>query len=638
MIYGVSLAAEVMTASVASFLAPLAWSPPIISTRPASISPPNRPILAVGDMTSPGRPAKKASKALRAQNARAVRLSVASPVLHPMPPPAAATRRPKRPRSNSDSGIHMSHTCKRYKAEHETVRRRDRLVKGLQDCIQQLQSELQELANQLASSAADNTGLTARIQALSDGFEALDTRQFRLQDKHAAAQSALQLATMRADRLERDLSASQQQCKDLKARVKDLDGIKRMYEARGRRAGKTPHPSSPNLIFKLRTGPKAKGNLPVDVRLAILELVTIGVGVDHVFRALLCCATLFKISLAGSFSPAMVQKAVLEAGVAGEIQLASTMDACSSATISCNSTSHKTITYLSKHLTFMMPSAPTEPVILSLPITTMQSHSSQAQLDDIIASFKSFYTTYLQSLGKIDVFYWRAFARKLLGGETDHAPDQKLMIKLMTQWKRLVDRELRGEQLLLAQKTPAELMKLLTERTRAQTGLEPLDWEKLPESDKMRHVSDAWQSICVPHGEEAFQQLSENEKRKIDLFIWAGCCMHKALNAAKNGYAEMSRTWSTIEGCPGPARLVSKDKRDAMNKTTSDKDRMSIYTTATGGAVPHNERCGMCFHSGDDKKGEQDVYKHEFEVRALTHVHISTYATPAQAWLPPFVP
>jgi hypothetical protein len=289
-------------------------------------------------------------------------------------------------------------------------------------------------------------------------------------------------------------------------------------------------------------------------------------------------------------------------------------DACASATISTDSTSHKTISYLAKHLTLMMPDAPTEPVIFALPITTMQSHSSQAQLDNIVESFKAFYSTYMASLGRIDTNYWRAFTRKLLAGETDHAPDQKLMIKLISQWKRLVDCELRGEQVLLAQKNPAELMKLIVERMRQQSGLEPLDWEALPEVEKMRYVSKAWQSICVPHGEAAYEQLSEEEKRKVDLFIWAGCCMHKALNAAKNGFVEMGHTWPTMEDCPGPIRLVSKDKRDAMDKSSSEANHVLIYTTATGGAATHNERCGMCFNSTDDKKGEKDVYKHDFEV------------------------
>jgi hypothetical protein len=565
--------------------------------------------------------AKKQRLASKAANARAGKPAPAPPETPSPPPHAAGTPHSKRARSDPDDELPTPCSCKRYRAEHAKVQRRDEWVSSLQTQVLELESVLHETGDSRAYLAQDNTGLHARITALSAGLGDLDLRYGWLESEHTAAMEELEVTKMKASRLERELAAMIGDCDALKDRVRVLDRVRCKYEARERRAAGKFDPDQPlqQPIFKLRTGPKAKGSLPIDVRLAILELVTMGVGVDHVFRALLCCAVLFKISLAGSFTAGAVRKVVLEAGVAGEIQLASTMESCASATISCDSTSHRTITYMSKHLTFMMPGAPTKPIVLALPITTMHSHSSQAQLDDIIESLKSFFRTYLASRGHVNPQFWRAFTRKLLAGETDHAPDQKLMIKLLTQWKRLVDRELRGEQLLLAQKTPAELMKLVIERTREQTGLEPLDWEQLPEDEKMRHVSDAWRSICVPHGEDAYQELSDQEKRKVDLFIWAGCCMHKALNAAKNGYAEMSRTWSTIEGCPGPVRLVSKDKRDAMDKTSSEKDRMSIYTTATGGAVPHNECCGMCFHSGDDKKGEQDVYKHEFEVRAAVH-------------------
>jgi hypothetical protein len=262
----------------------------------------------------------------------------------------------------------------------------------------------------------------------------------------------------------------------------------------------------------------------------------------------------------------------------------------------------------------MLPDAPKDPVTLAMPITSMHDHSSQAQLDNIIDSFKSFSDMYLRSIGKIDAGFWRNFTRKLSGAQTDHANDQKLLVKLLEQWKRLVDRELRGEQVLLAQNSPLELIKMITSHLREQAHEEAIDWENLPEREEMRLVSDAWRSMCISHGKDAFKELSDEEQFQVDLFVWSGCCMHKSLNTCKAGYAAMSAAWKTIDGSPEPVKLISKDKRDAMNKGTEEQ-RVRIQSAAQGGAIPHNASCGMVFKNQNDKKGQQDVYNMEYEVR-----------------------
>jgi hypothetical protein len=278
-------------------------------------------------MDSSGKLSKRDVKALQAKNARSAKVPAPTPEASSVP--AATAWLSKRPRSEPDPGATDASLSKKLKAEREGVWRRDRLIDSLRDHLQQLELDLQETTSWRESLAKHNSGLLARIQALGRGLGELDARYASMEVEHTTTQFKLAEATMRADWLSCELAASQHTCHDLKTCVKELDCLKRMYAACGRRAAAKAGPPEPAIqpIFKLRTGAKAKGCLPSDVRLAILNLVTIGVGVDHIFRAVLCCAELFKISLAGTFSSASVRKIVLEAGVAGKIQLAASMDA-----------------------------------------------------------------------------------------------------------------------------------------------------------------------------------------------------------------------------------------------------------------------------------------------------------------------
>jgi hypothetical protein len=128
-------------------------------------------------------------------------------------------------------------------------------------------------------------------------------------------------------------------------------------------------------------------------------------------------------------------------------------------------------------------------------------------------------------IGKLSPNYWQNFIWKIVGAHTDHASGQKLLVKLFTEWKRLIDRELCGKEALLASKSPLEILQLISTHIHKQAGA-PLDWERLPEEEQVRLVSKAWHSICISFGEESYRKLSPEEQHKIDMFVWGGCCMH----------------------------------------------------------------------------------------------------------------
>jgi hypothetical protein len=291
--------------------------------------------------------------------------------------------------------------------------------------------------------------------------------------------------------------------------------------------------------------------------------------------------------------------------------------------MSSDSTTHKSINYVSKHIIFITKDEPNTRRTLALPITTIDNHSSSTQLEDWILSIKNIFEAYTRSILPTRIFNasdWRAFICKIKGGSTDHASDQMLLIELFTQWKRIVDRELRGEYYLRS-RSPQELLKIIHDHLRmtstANLNAQPLDWSQLPLDEQMRQLSQVWRDICVPFGEAAYQQLDPEDQLEVDSFVWAGCCMHKSLNAAKAGFEGMARAWERIPKSIGPVKMLNKDNADAAARATA-VEHVRLLALARGGASKLTELMGMLLKHKDDKKGQQDVYKIAFEVSMIT--------------------
>jgi hypothetical protein len=118
-------------------------------------------------------------KVLQAKRARSGKRSAAPPDVHPSPTPAAATQQKKRPISELDTPTLPTHACKRYKAEHETVRRRNKLLETMQAQVLDLESKLHIASKSELCLSEDNDGLKARIPALSSGLGTLDSHNAR---------------------------------------------------------------------------------------------------------------------------------------------------------------------------------------------------------------------------------------------------------------------------------------------------------------------------------------------------------------------------------------------------------------------------------------------------------------------------
>jgi hypothetical protein len=163
-------------------------------------------------------------------------------------------------------------------------------------------------------------------------------------------------------------------------------------------------------------------------------------------------------------------------------------------------------------------------------------------------------------------------------------------------------------------KSALEVLQLISKELRRAHGKEAVAWERLHKDEQRHLVSEAWRSVCIPYGEEAYQALSVEEQAEIDTFVWAGCCMHKGMNATKAGDNAMGSAWATITGAVPPVKMVTKDNRAALKKAPEDKHEW-INGLSKGGAAKLTKLMGALLHNKDNKKGQQNIYKIAFEKR-----------------------
>lgn len=206
------------------------------------------------------------------------------------------------------------------------------------------------------------------------------------------------------------------------------------------------------------------------------------------------------------------------------------------------------------------------------------------------------------------------FGRKLTGLLTDHAADQQKLARLLCAWKIECDREMRGHQAVLS--TPLEeLVALVTgENEKMMERVGGLrEWSQLAPEVRDELANEVFHQSRIVLGEQAYQTLSNGEKRLADLFIWSGCGMHKDLNAVKGGYARMAGVWSMSEGKP-PISLLNKDKAAAARSAHPDleppKPNNKQDVDPERGAVKLTQLVGALVNHKDDKKGYHNLFRH----------------------------
>jgi hypothetical protein len=285
-------------------------------------------------------------------------------------------------------------------------------------------------------------------------------------------------------------------------------------------------------------------------------------------------------------------------------------------TLSGDGTTHRHINYESKHIILRAPTYTRDGSVLStspstrfLGISSAPNHSSETQLAGwktlISEVFDVYNSSPLAGTAKATLV---DFAAKIKGVSTDHAEDQKKLVRLIRDWKMKCDREARGETVLLSSPTAAHLQFLYEECNRKIDEAGGLTaWEALSREEKELRGKDTYQRICMRLGEEAFSKLSEEERQEAGFLVWAGCCMHKDLNSVKGGNAVMMEFWLANKLQP-PIKLYNRDNEVAAMSGSSSAQKRAEEVSVCGG-VKAASLSGALFNHKDDKRGQHDTLR-----------------------------
>lgn len=307
-------------------------------------------------------------------------------------------------------------------------------------------------------------------------------------------------------------------------------------------------------------------------------------------------------------------------------------------TLSGDGTSHKKINYESKHIAVKVPSysgtgptgtvaeadsdfntlhaSPPKHKLGFMGAESTVNHSSETQLESWKNTIARISDTFNRSpLSGNSRLTARDFARKFRGMNSDHANDQKKTTRLFTDWK--IDEAMAeiGEEAFMDLPPMAQLLSICNALQEEITRLGGQDkWNVLSCDNKQAITNTVQELLYKKMGRERFPRLPEEEQRKWVLVIWAGCGMHKDMNAMKYGVAAMGLAWNTLE-TTRPVDLHNKDNDATLNLEGVTADTHSDELTAAArrvlsqagrGAGKWLELLAMFLKNKNDKKGQGD--------------------------------
>ena len=130
---------------------------------------------------------------------------------------------------------------------------------------------------------------------------------------------------------------------------------------------------------------------------------------------------------------------------------------------------------------------------------------------------------------------------KLTGIHSDHCAKEKKDARLLEKEKTAAVYQSLGEDAILGKSNEELLRAFIKARSsmiEAAGGTE--QWEALPALTQAEHEANMMEKLVIELGKDAYQRLSDDEKRFLKLFIWAGCGCHKDLSTARSGNHAMN--------------------------------------------------------------------------------------------------
>ncbi|PBK79975.1 hypothetical protein ARMGADRAFT_977390, partial [Armillaria gallica] len=355
----------------------------------------------------------------------------------------------------------------------------------------------------------------------------------------------------------------------------------------------------------------------------VRKLQILNVPVNNVDSVIHTVANGININVKDHISTKAARLIMLEGGVMAELQLVHEVQQAEGITISGDGTTVKHINREAKHITLKVPTYNQNPAHAgnqavipqthSMGISIAPSHTSEEQLEGWKRRRDDLYATYNASpLGESTPADPNSFAAKIRGMGSDHAEDQKKLARLIENWKEMSDILVRGRR-YMEEACPGDVLPAVFEENnrKLEEAGGAAAWASLSQEERHQRDIGVYNRLCQRFGEEQWQTLTEGEKKKTRMFVWAGCCMHKEMNTVKGGARAMADYWKEGD-LDGPVKLMNKDN-DAAAQAGPSKARDQAIDNSQGGAVKLTDLAGSLFNHKDKKKGHQDTFRDYFE-------------------------
>jgi hypothetical protein len=284
--------------------------------------------------------------------------------------------------------------------------------------------------------------------------------------------------------------------------------------------------------------------------------------------------------------------------------------------ISADGTTHKSVEYLSSHLTMPVPDSYEPgntgkgPKTRMMPVAALADKSAASQFEYFNSTIDSLLETYKDTdLARERPLRWQEFIARAHAFLADHAADQDSFFALLSDWRNQAMDELRGIEVLESM-SDVDLLQAYAKHKNLPGST---NWDGLTEPELDSVLAEAWIELCIPFGKAAYKRLSAEERRQADRFIRAGCCMHKSLNVIKYAYKAMAQMWTEADVEEKPMKFYNQDN-DASRASGSAELKERADKRTEEGLLKWLSLWGSFLHHKNDKKGEQDRHKIFFEV------------------------
>ena len=365
-----------------------------------------------------------------------------------------------------------------------------------------------------------------------------------------------------------------------------------------------------------------KGVYTEDTCNLVRLLVKAGCSRQYVNQVIVAVLKSTGIEAVGTVSKSTITRIIKEGFFAAQIQLGYEMENAESMTFSADGTSHRSINYNSQHVNLIAEdysgeNAEQQHVTRFLGIQSSLDGTSKESINDWEKTLKAIVELYNRSpFGKRNGNLLRIvdILIKLAGMHSDHCAKEKKDAQLMEKQKQEATNQVLGEKAML-NKTEEELLPYFLESEKAMIKAAggKAKWKALSEEVKAEKQAVAMEKLVVELGTEAFDMLSDDEKRILKLFIWAGCGFHKDLNTVWGGYAAMMKWWNENKVEP-PILLANRDNAAVLKELESGSDNVATpaqqraFEMTSRGGVKTTQLAGAIFNHKDDKKGHHDTF------------------------------